>query len=420
MAPLFNILIQLLPNIAGTSDLTNRQPTFREINQQQQHPVGLTNPDDFKGIAKSSSAATISTVAWGSNRLDVFGLAENNITHKFWDGNQWLPSGNQLETLGNGLATPPVAVSWGVNRLDIFGLDDNNVIKHQYWDGGNWQPSVSTLENLGGACDSSHPIAANTWGKNRLDVFCTGSGGDLLHQYYDGSNWQPSVGSLESLGGSLTSGPSVINWGENRFDIFGINSNNDVVHLYWDGYQWSTWETFAFRTPNSNFQNIPPTVTSWGKNRLDIYAVGIDTILYHKYWDGSQWADWESLGGQGIEGSVAATSWSANRLDIVAKIGNDNYFYKYYDGQAWRPDVGGWYNKGPDFHFISSPSAVSWGDNRLDIFGVNGNLYHQAWTSSSWYPSNADWEILADGLEFVNRGVSDLYGSGRCETELRK
>ncbi|MGH2771263.1 MAG: M43 family zinc metalloprotease, partial [Actinomycetota bacterium] len=44
----------------------------------------------------------------------------------------------------------------------------------------------------------------------------------------------------------------------------------------------------------------PPEVTSWGPNRLDIFALGADNQMYHKAWDGA-WVpsptDWESLGG---------------------------------------------------------------------------------------------------------------------------
>ncbi|MGH2708595.1 MAG: hypothetical protein ACRDJK_09915 [Actinomycetota bacterium] len=41
-------------------------------------------------------------------------------------------------------------------------------------------------------------------------------------------------------------------------------------------------------------------MTSWGPNRLDIFALGADNQMYHKAWDGA-WVpsptDWESLGG---------------------------------------------------------------------------------------------------------------------------
>lgn len=422
MAPLCNILVQLLsslpsrPNLPIDSQSIGNRPSFNEANQQQQQPIPLTPTSDGMGEEENR----VSAVSWSENRLDIFSLTANNLTHKFWDGHQWNPSGKELETLGNGLATPPVAVTWGVDRLDVFGLDDHNVIKHQYWDGSSWRPDVAEFENLGGECDPLHPISASSWGKDRLDIFCTGPEGDLLHQYYDGSQWQPSAGSLESLGGSLLTGPSVVSWGKNRLDIFGVDPAGDVSHLYWDGSQWSEWEALPFTL---NFHE-PLTVTSWGENRLDVYGVSLVPLaLWHKYWDGSQWSAWENLGDEDLLGSVAATSWAPGRHDIVARRANDStYLYKYYDGQSWRPDTLGWYNKGPDYHFDSNPSVVSWGNNRLDIFGVNydDELLHQAWTAESWYPSNTDWETLGSGLAVVDGNVRVPDGLRPAETELRK
>jgi hypothetical protein len=44
---------------------------------------------------------------------------------------------------------------------------------------------------------------------------------------------------------------------------------------------------------------------------------------------------------------------------------------------------------------------VSWGSNRLDIFGVGGDraAYHKAWTGSAWAPSQMDWESLGGQFE---------------------
>jgi hypothetical protein len=39
------------------------------------------------------------------------------------------------------------------------------------------------------------------------------------------------------------------------------------------------------------------SAVSWGPGRLDIFVIGPDSALHHKYWDGSSWHDYESLGG---------------------------------------------------------------------------------------------------------------------------
>ncbi len=40
-----------------------------------------------------------------------------------------------------------------------------------------------------------------------------------------------------------------------------------------------------------------PAVASWADNRLDVFARGQNRALWHKWWDGSRWSDWEDLGG---------------------------------------------------------------------------------------------------------------------------
>ena len=422
MAPLFKILVQWLPSLPSKLESPNHGESYiigsiTDKATQQQRPIGLSTAGHGKSrTMDTTSTSQLSTVSSAENRVDVFGLTGNNVTHKFWDGTTWLPGNFELETLGNGLATAPVATTWGVDRLDVFGLDEHNVIKHQYWDGIAWRPNVAEFENLGGACDPNSIIAANTWGQGRLDVFCRGPDtGELLHQYYDGSQWQPSSGSLESLGGSPVTDPSVVSWGENRLDIFALDVNDQVVHLYWDGSQWSEWE--AFET-DLKFCCHPVAVTSWGENRLDIFAVTKNKTLQHKYWDGSQWADWESLGPEPLFGSVSVTSWAANRLDIVARREQDShYLYKFYDGEAWRPDVLGWYDKTPGKTFSSPPSSVSWGDNRLDIFGesLDNEWLHQAWAGVAWFPGSTDWEFLGGTLGSEH----SLAGQMPVETELR-
>ena len=423
MAPALRILVQWLPSLPSTlhspSSTTNLHLNVKEAEFQQ--PIVSTGAGHHQSHVMQSNDKTISVVSRIKNRLDIFGLAENNVTHKFWDGYQWTPAGLGFEILGNGLATPPSAATWGGDRLDVFGLDDHAVIKHQYWDGTAWLPKDSELENLGAGCSGTFPIAVTTWGQDRLDVFCHAERGNLRHQFYDGSQWQPSVGSTENLGGIINSAPQAVSWGKNRLDIFAIGPANLLAHLYWDGSQWSLWD-FLGEVPDLYPESL--TVTTWGENRLDIWGIDKALELQHKYWDGSQWSKWESLGVTNSSASVSVASWSPNRLDIVALNDIGQYLYKFYDGSAWQPDAAGWYNKGPfgggETRLATSPTVVSWGENRLDIFGESheGALLHQAWTGYGWYPASSEWENLGGGIESKSsaQGRVSLGGGDKSES----
>ena len=404
MAPFLKILIKWVPYVPSTLRTSSPVQSTAVHHSQPQQPIGRMSTQPGQIHDMKSNPSTISSVSWTKDRLDIFGYdsEHSNLTHKFWDGKQWNPAGSKLEILGTGLTSPPLAVTWGPDRLDVFGFGSDDTIKHQYWDGTAWKPSHAEFENLGEGCNGNFPIAATTWGQHRLDIFCLGWEGELLHQYYDGSQWTPDPRSMESLGGPLGAGPSVVSWGKDRLDIFTPKRSGGVEHLYWDGSQWSEWETLG-----TDVELASLTASSWGEQRLDIFGVDTAGFLSHMYWDGSRWSEWESLGHLGSQYSaVAVTSWSANRFDVVARLSTIGpYRYKFYDGSSWQPDTKDWiYKGGPGF--FSSPSVVSWAENRLDIVGetFHGEWLHQAWTGDSWHPSNTDWEYLNGRFEDRSSG----------------
>jgi hypothetical protein len=59
---------------------------------------------------------------------------------------------------------------------------------------------------------------------------------------------------------------------------------------------------------------------------LDLFAVGTDNAVWHKWWDGSAWGGWESLGGS-VFSEVSSVSWAANRLDLFG-VGADSAVYR--------------------------------------------------------------------------------------------
>lgn len=90
----------------------------------------------------------------------------------------------------------------------------------------------------------------------------------------------------------------------------------------------------------------------------------------------------ESLGTDGFDGQFfasypTAVSWGENRLDIFGILSNATLLHKYWDGNAWQPSATGWESWGDDF--FDQPVATSWGENRLDVWAVreDGQLAHR-------------------------------------------
>ena len=276
------------------------------------------------------------------------------------------------ENLGGPIISSPDAASWASNRIDVFAVGEDDALWHRWWDGSAW----GGWESLGGVLVSDP--AAVSWGPNRIDVFAVGVDDALWHRWWDGSGWRE----WESLGGTLTSGPDVASWSGNRLDVFARGTDNQMWHRWFDGAGWNGWE------PLGGVLASDPGAVSWGPNRIDVFVTGIDNGLWHRWFDGGSWKEWESLGGS-LDSGPDPSSWSEGRLDVFAVNSDGELIRKWWDGANWL----GFENLGAPSSSLGpglalDPSAVSWGFNRIDVFGVGQDdaLQHRWWNGSSWAP----------------------------------
>ena len=71
-----------------------------------------------------------------------------------------------------------------------------------------------------------------SWGDNRLDIFGILTNGTLLHKFWDGTGWQPSLSGWEQWGDNFTGNPVATSWGEDRLDAWAIRSTGELAHRY--------------------------------------------------------------------------------------------------------------------------------------------------------------------------------------------
>lgn len=72
-------------------------------------------------------------------------------------------------------------------------------------------------------------------------------------------------------------------------EVFAIFGDGQLWDRYWDGTSWHDWETLGGTLTGQ------PAASSWGADRLDVFAPGTDGRVWHRYWDSTQWVDWEQL-----------------------------------------------------------------------------------------------------------------------------
>jgi Peptidase family M28/Repeat of unknown function (DUF346) len=202
------------------------------------------------------------------------------------------------------------------------------------------------------------------------------------------------------------SGP-VVAWGPNRLDVFVIGTNSALYHKWWNGTAWGPSVT-GYEYMGGVIQGRPKAV-SWGANRLDVFVIGTDRALYHKWWNGTAWGPsvtgYERMGGV-IVGSPEVVSWGANRLDVFVTGTDGALYHKWWDGSAWKPSVTGYEKLGGIL--ASEIEAVSWGANRLDVFviGMDSALYHKWWDGAAWGPSVTGYEKMGGICTSAPRAVA--------------
>ncbi|HWJ66757.1 MAG TPA: hypothetical protein VNT31_08775 [Nocardioides sp.] len=203
----------------------------------------------------------------------------------------------------------------------------------------------------------------------------------------DGVGW-------ESLGGTITSDPAAASWGPGRLDVFARGTDTALWHRWYDG-SWHNWESLG------GILTSAPAVSSWSSGRLDVFVRGTDRALWHKWFDNG-WHDWESLGG-GLSSGSAAASWGAGRVDVFVRGDDNALWHKWFDG-SWH----NWESLGGVL--TSAPGVAAWGSGRLDVVvrGTDNACWHK-WFDGGWH----DWESL--GGQFSSGLDVASWGSGRLD-----
>jgi hypothetical protein len=334
---------------AGRLDIVARGPQGELLHKffdgNGWNPNGLGGPLETAGVGIVGDPTLAS---WEKGRLDVVARGPNGeLLHKYFDGNGWNPNGlgGPLESLGVGILGKPVVVSWGKSRLDIFARGAGGELLHKFFDGQGWGPAGLEVVGTGIAGD---PVAIASRVSpllpfGRLDIFARGPGGELLHKFYaaNGNGWNPNGlgGPLETVGVGIAGDPTVTSWGIGRLDIFARGPGGELLHKYFDGTNWNP----NGPAPGGPLETIgvgiagDPTVASWGNGRLDVVARGPAGELLHKYYDfnGSAWnpnglgGPLEVVGGQvtGNLGIVAGASFPVPTSGGGGDPGGKNTLY---------------------------------------------------------------------------------------------
>jgi serine protease AprX len=307
------------------------------------------------------------TVAYGPDQLAVFWDKSSDIYVKRWQGGLWSNWESMGWTFGDDRAGLKV-VSWSPGRMDAFTTVEGHLY-HSYWQGGAWSPWD---HRGGGNLEGSFEVV--TWGPGRLDIFARTETGGLMHTW-----WENGWGTWEELRGQNGlrdyRAIKVVSWAPGRLDIFAVQENNSLDHL-WYANGWGDWENLGGGIGHDF------AVVCKAPGKIDIFAIGLDANIHRKFWNGSLWSNWSSLG---IEckprSALIALSRVPGKTELFLTDNSTAIQAFEWDDAAGSAEY--WFLGGATSGGLS---AASWGPRRLDVvvIGTDGQYYHMPWDGQTW------------------------------------
>ncbi|KAJ9614397.1 hypothetical protein H2200_002533 [Cladophialophora chaetospira] len=290
---------------------------------------------------------------------------------------------------------------------------------------GTATATVATMSGTATSMTAYQFPTAVSWGYPHLEVFA------LREKVYPewkyksstdsaGDSWLPAAQAFTSLGGETAPyqlGIAASARSSTNIDIFVVGTDRALYHKYHEtDMEWGpgsvTWE------PQSGGLISAPTVSTWAADRLDIWVIGDDYRIYQKYWDETGWNGWYGFDPDYTWTKDAPTviSWGVNRYDIFLVNATDQALYhKFWDGTGWFPADDGWEYLGG--YCTSRPVAVSRQQGIIDVFarGGDGGLWHLAFNQYSSDQTWSNWTSLSGGAQIQSEPEAVSWGTNNLE-----
>jgi hypothetical protein len=357
----------------------------------------------------------------------VYATFPTDSDHRYryarWDGAHW--NDTELTRAGGSMNLDPNEPNYsGGITLDhedpsivYLSRQVNGVFEVEVWttpDGGaSWTRQPLTSGSVRG---NYRPLSPRGERSQDLDVVWMHGGYPAFTKFQTGLRTQ--------LHSRDFADPSVASWARGRLDVFARDpGNGELLQKYFSG-GWSGWVNFGLTPGGHAFGR--PAVASWGSRRLDVFAADATTghLLQRTFDNG--WRGWLDRGlapGGHRVSSPAAVSWGFGRIDVVARDeGTGALLHWWQSGSTWRgPQT---LAPGPGGAFV--PSIASWASRRLDIFAVSssGSLVQYWFDGSRWHgwankgkgPGGvalSPAQVAADARFFKHLDVFALASAGR-------
>jgi hypothetical protein len=399
------------------------QPNLNFVNGE--HFAAAIDPSDTTSVWVAGQYHTI------PNKWSTFISKISNVWSAF------ISLQGQIRSDSNPIVTKEFDESGDKLAVFVIGADNSLYYKTQTTTGST---SYTPYIPLGGIIRAnSNPTVVGS-SDGRLSVFVIGNDNQLWekHQLAAGStSWSDYV----PLGGQIKANtdPVAIPGGDGKNAVFVIAADNSLYVKWETAPNSKTYTPFEFLGGQIRANGHPAVAINIGSPRLEVFAVGIDNTLYHKYQtapgSSGPWTPFESLGGQlKPNTSPDVIRNSVGRLEVFI-VGADSQLYNKWQRGAGMNSYSPYQKLSGQIGPNTDPDVTMNRDGRLEVFvvGSDNNLYHKwqnAVSSSTNYSpfaslggiiranTDADAEVNEDGrLEvFVIAPDNKLYHTYRTTT----
>lgn len=287
-----------------------------------------------------------------------------------WTGETWWGNGNQMYEKAPSHLTKEANGS-------IVGLKVGDVISFSHMSDGVGHAAI--VNSISGSTvqianqNTTAVFSSATLSADKKTLVMAGwSGYDII-----GVIHKP-VGDGSGGGGSGTASPrlSAVQHGA-ELSTFKRGGDKAIWKNTWQpaSNAWSGW---------SSLQGVlagDPAAISYGGG-LHVFAVSDNGQLVQKYWNGSIWSGWTSLGGSNLTGRPAVAQFG-DELVIFVRNSSNNELYKksYFPTSGWGPLS----SLSPGVNVASNPSAVQYyGELTVVARGGSNDVLKWTWNGSGW------------------------------------
>jgi hypothetical protein len=359
-------------------------------------PMPNTGPDQPSGPAVWNAA---------NGHLEVYAQdsGTNDLGEDYWvsgSASGWsgwgVPQGSAT------IASVPDAIYDPIDgNLEVYATGTDGDMQESWWNpsSGDWSHGSMDGQITGSPNAVYNPASGD------LEVYAIGAGsnypGQLVEDYWNGSGWS----GWKPLGGDLTASPcAVYDPLSNHLEVYARSTSGDLWEAWWipGGTGWQTQDLTAATTDSGPISGSPSAVYDPAGGNLEVYATAASTNagqLEEYYWNSA--SGWRSqyLGGDITDGPSAVYDPIDSALEVYAQGHTSGGSGGPLDEDYWKSGVGwsDWAtNPVPGSSLDSRPYALyNATSGHLEVYaltpGTGSNpdtLWEGWWDGSSWNNQN--------------------------------